>query len=55
MTEADVQRALDRLRAKHKRFAEATNRLLTEQHHELARLRAQAEHCDCRNPGERRA
>lgn len=39
----EAQRALDRLRVKHKRFAEETNRLLTEQHNEIARLRAELE------------
>lgn len=43
MTESEAHRALNRLRMKHKRFAEATNHLLTEQHNEIARLRAELE------------
>jgi hypothetical protein len=31
---------LARLKVKHQRFAEVTNRLITEQHHEIQRLRA---------------
>ncbi|HWI43259.1 MAG TPA: hypothetical protein VNS81_06535 [Nocardioides sp.] len=38
---SDTERALNRLRIKHKRFAEETNRLLTEQHNEITRLRTE--------------
>ena len=37
---------LDRLRAKHRRFADVTNQMLTELHQENARLRAELDRQD---------
>lgn len=38
----ELHRRLARLHAKHRKFADETNRILTEQHREIARLRAAA-------------
>ena len=42
MSESQDRTALElaRLKAKHQRFAETTNQLITEQHQEIQRLRA---------------
>lgn len=50
MSDDRTQLDLDRLRVKHRRFADETNRLLTEQAREISRLRARlAEYHDERN------